>query len=341
MRFGFCLIALFAASCDIPTELPKWNPTFAVPLEVTSIPLAQLLPAGMDVSPDGTQFLLSVAAFAGQNRLSDVCTACRPLDGQTVPKPAFAGTVFYSIDPPSGVDSASILGGTLNIAVTNGWSFDPLRPAAGQTGAITITVLPVDNRPRGVASFPGQQHAFPPGSTLAGAVNFAGAPTRSIILRVDIWSPAGDPVRIDGASAVRFAVTSGQMVASDATINISPRQLTGLPISLDLSGIDDFVIERVEGGRLILTIDNGFSVRGLMTLTISGGRTNVVKTFTLEADDTTSEVMLTEAELESILGYSVVASVSGFVSTNGPVLVTPSSTFTVKPLLVVDLGPDS
>lgn len=340
MRF-VSVVALLITACDLPTELPRWNATFAVPLEGISIPLTQMLPGGVDVSPDGTAFVISGGSYAAEYYLTNICAPCRPLEGQLVPKPAFQGGIGYPIPLPAGLDSASVVSGSIAFSVANGWAFDPLRPAAGQTGAITVDVGSRDLESRGFTAFVGSTHSFPPGSTMPGALTFGGTPVQMPFVHVRFNSPAGDPVRIDGQSKLTFVLTSARLVATDVSVTIGQRQITGRSVQLDLTGIDDFIIRRTRGGRLVLAIDNEFAVRGTMTVAIGGGSTSVTKTFTMAADDATSEVPLTEAELEAMLGRSVTLTLTGLVGTAGPAVLTPASTFTVAPLLVLELGPDS
>ena len=341
MRFGVIAATLLLAACDVPTDLPKWNPRYAVPLESTTIPLAQLLPAGVTVSADGLVFLMSTGSLVVPLRLMDACVACRPYEGLVVTKPAFQIGVGHGLPLPQGVDSASIVGGSLNFRITNGWSFDPLRPGGAQTGLLGVNVTGRDARPLGFAVLFGTDHALPPGSSISHSLTFTGTPTTNPVLRLDINSPEGGPVVIDGQSTLTFVLNSGQLVATDVKVTVAQRQLTGIPLQLDLTGIDDFIIERVQSGKLVLTLDNEFAVRGTMTLSITGGLMPIVKTFTLEAEHTTAEVTFSEEEMESILGQSLVASLSGFVSTNGSVSLMPRSVFRVEPLLVLELGATS
>ncbi len=333
-------VALIVA-CDIPTELPKWNPTFAVPLTGTSIAVAQLVPISVESTPDGPAFVIAPGSASFPFPLAAVCAACAALHGQTAPTPAIQYSAGSGIPFPVAVDSAGVLNGVINFRLTNGWGFDPLRPAAGQTGFIRVDLLGRDGASRGFVVFSGSERAFPPGSTMDGALTFAGATTQTPILQVTFGSPAGDAAPINAAAMINVIVVSGRLVATDATVKVASRQVTSLPMQLNLTGVDDFVIRRVRGGKLLLKIANGFRVSGRMTLNIAGGINPVSQMFDIPAADSTVEVELSEADLESILGRSVVASVQGIVSTSGSVMLTPTSSFTLEPLLVLELGPGS
>jgi len=341
MRAVAVISLAFIVACDIPTELPKWNPTFAVPLVATSIPVAQLVPISVESTPGGSTFVISPTSVSFPFPLATVCAACVALHGQTAPTPAIHYGAGYAIRFPVNVDSASVVNGVINFRLTNGWGFDPLRPAAGQTGFIRVDLLGRDGTSRGSAFFSGRDRAFPPGSTIDGSLTFAGAITSTPILHITFGFPAGDAARIDAAAAITATILSGRLVATDATVEVISRQVTSNAMSLNLTGVDEFVIQRVRGGKILLAIHNGFAVSGRMTLNITGGINPVRKTFDIPDADATVELELTEAELESVLGQSVVASIQGIVSTSGSVTLTPTTTFTIEPLLVLELGPGS
>jgi hypothetical protein len=120
------------------------------------------------------------------------------------------------------VDSASIVGGSLHFRITNGWNFDPLRPGGAQTGLIGVSVVGRDARPLGFAALFGTDYALPPGSSISHSLTFTGTPTTNPVLRLDINSPEGGAVRIDGQSILSFVLTTGQLVATDVKVTITP-----------------------------------------------------------------------------------------------------------------------
>ena len=341
MRAVAVIAFALVAGCDIPTELPKWNPTFAVPLGGTSVAVAQLVPISVENGVDGSTFVISPPSLAFPHSLAKVCVSCAHLDGRIANVPQLQYTDSFRVPLPASVDSAAVVLGAIDFRVTNGWSFDPLRPAPGQTGSMRLDVIGRDGQVRGFALFSGRDRSFAPGTVITGTITFAGAATQTPNLRLSLVSPASEPVHIDTAAALTVSILSGRLVATEATVNVVSRQVTSLPMQLNLAGVDDFIIRRVRGGKLVLTIENDFSVSGRMTLNITGGLNLVTKTFDIPNTDATVEVALSEADLESILGRSVVASIQGLVSTLGSVILMPTSAFRVAPLLVLELGPDS
>jgi hypothetical protein len=336
-RLSYLLLLL--AGCDIPTELPKWNPTFAVPLEGTSFSVAQLLPSSIALAGGNPQFALSVAPVNAVFTLAQLCSACAGAVGQSLPKPAFVGTARVPVPLPADVDEASVSSGNVAFTVRNGFSFDPLRPSASARGTLTINVRRANGALLGSRSISGIDRALSPGSTLSDEVSFAGI-ADSLIVEVVLDSPAGDATPFNAADALTITVAPTAVILSSARLLIAGRQISAPQIQLNLTGIDAFVIRRVRGGKLVLSIENGFGASGSVTLGIAGGLTPITKTIALSAADTTVEVPLTESELEGTLGRAVVVSISGTVGANGAVQLTPTSAFTVQPLLMLELGPD-
>jgi hypothetical protein len=307
-----------------------------VPLEGTGISVTQLLPSSVTIT-GGSAFALSIAPVTFSTSLGDLCPACAAFNGQVVPKPAFTGTFSDALTLPPDVAGGTLTGGWVRFAATNGFSFDPLRPGGGQTGTLTVRVL-ADGALIGSQVISGAQRAWPAGSTLTDSVAVAGAGT-TFSVDVTISSPAGSPTAINTNSGISVTATPVRLLLSDARVQVHDRQVSGQPVQLDLTGIDDFIVDRVEGGQLVFTITNGFAVGGSMTLTVAGATLPITKEVELPATDATVAIALTEAELESMLGRVVTVVVTGLVSATAPVLVTPASAFDIAALLVLELGP--
>ncbi len=336
MRFGLAVVLLTAA-CDIPTELPKWNPTFAVPLEGTSIPVAQLLPSSVQIRSGA--FVLSPAPITFQAQLGAFCLPCRQLSSQIVPKPEFDAALIIPLPFPADVIEATVTGGWIHFSIRNGFSFDPVRPGGAQTGMLAIEIQTMNGAVRGSYTLSGVERGFPPATTITDSISIsAGSATAGFQVRLHVHSPAGPPVRVDPQQSLQLTVTPRELAVSEARVLVENRQVTAQQLQLNLTGVDEFIIRRVRGGKLVLAIQNDLVVGGTFTLNITGGFAPVAKTITLTEGATTVEVTLTEPELESILGRSVVASISGII-TSSAALVTPTSVFAIEPLLVLELGP--
>jgi hypothetical protein len=318
--------------------LPNWNSTFAVPIEGTSFAVAQLLPSSVRL--EGNAFVLTLAPLSVQAQLGALCLPCRPLAGQTVPKPAFDAALATPLPLPPDVLSATITSGWIHFQLTNGFGFDPVRPGGSQTGRLVIEVQASTGAPRGTFTLDGAMRAFAPSTTIRDSIQIGSpVPVSGLQVRLQLESPAGAPVLVDPQQAVQLAVMPGPLVVSEAQIVVENRQVTANLIQLDLTGIDDFLVRRVRGGKLLLTLSNDPALGGTFTLNITGGLAPVSKTVVLPPGATSAEVPMTGEELRRILGQSVSVAITGGV-TSSAARLTPSSSFTVQPLLVLELGVD-
>lgn len=330
-------VALFAA-CDIPTELPKWNPEYAIELEGTTISVAQLLPASVTLANNNSAFSVAFQPVTFSRTLAQLCPACGPLHGQVVPKPAFNGSLSTTLPLPADVEAAVLQSGAIRFDASHNFSFDPLRPGLGNTGSFTITARS-GNAILGSKVITGAERAFPPGITLTESLTLSsGTVGGPVEVLMEISSPAGGPTLINTQAALTVTATPRGVLASSAQIRVSNRPVSGQAVQINLTGIDQFIIDRVRGGKLVLRIANSFGVTGTLNLAITGGNNPILKSLELAAGTTSVDVPFTEAELRSILGRSIIVSLTGSVSATAGANLTPASAFSISPLLVLQLG---
>lgn len=326
-------------ACDIPTELPKWNTTFIVQAENTTLSVGQLLPSTVTPNATNTAFTLSLAPATFSQTLGQLCTACAAFNGTTAPKPAFIGTFTTAIALPAEVRSAQLTGGTLNLSIQNGFTFDPLRPAAASRGEITITITS-NGVTIGSQTISGTATALPAGGTLNAAIPLtAGTIANTVDVSVTVDSPAGDPAPMNANDRISATASPSGLTISSAQVTVNSRQVNAAAVTLDLANVDNFIIDHVQGGSLLLTISNPFGVTGPLTLTFAGGAQTITKSVNLGPGTSNLEVVFTAAELRALLGHSVTMTVTGRVSAAGSVNVTPAQILTVDARLKLLLGP--
>lgn len=339
---GVAPLAALLAACAVPTDLPHWDTTWVVPVKGATVSVAQLLPAGVRATPDGSAFQLDMAPATFSTSLADVCGgACPPVRGAVVPKPAFTATLGSSLALPPGVASATVAGGNVVVSATNGFSFDPLRPAGGAYGTMTMTVS-AGGAVLASATVEGATTPFPSGSTLSRTLPLAAAPVSGpLSVRLVLTSPAGGPVTVDPAERLTVSASAPGIRLADARVEMANRPVSAPALALGLDGLDDMVVERVHGGALVLGITNPFDgATGAMTLRITApGAAPITRPVAVRGGTTTERVELTQAELRSILGRpDVTLSATGTMSSSSPVLVTPSQTVTITTKLELVLG---
>jgi hypothetical protein len=344
---AIAVVALLA-SCDLPSSPPQWDTRWVVPAESTTVGLPSLLPSGIAVSTDGTELLVTVPQTAISESLGSLCPVCAAANGMTVPKPAFTTTVIASTTFPADIDSVTLTRGSFEVRVTNGFSFDPIRPSsdpADPRGSFTITV-----RSAGVAIatrvIDGAVKALPPGQTVVDTIAFdpsllpraVGSPLETSIT---IDSPAGDPVTIDTSDSFTVLVMESIVGISGAQVRVAGRAISSAPVSLDLEDIDTEVADRVKGGALLLEIDNPFAVGGSVTATLSAPGLTLTWPVTIAPGASEPELPFTGEDLRSLFGTSpVTLSFTGTVDgvpAGGLVSVTPDMVLTVRSHLQLDI----
>lgn len=326
-------LALLAARCDVPTSLPKWNTRWILATDSTRLAVAELLPADVTLTPGGQNFELDLAPVTFSRTLGEMCAQCAAQSGQTVPKPAFQFEFEDRISRPPDVIAATVTAGTVNVAVANGFSFDPLRPGGAVSGRLVIRIL--DGAAVLAAdSVLGDQTAFPAGTTLTRPITLAAATvTGDLAVRVFISSPEGAVVTLNASQRLTVNADPGQVRLSEAQVSVQNKSVSAEEVDLDLEDVDDTFVERVKGGAFIFDIQNPFPVRGDFGLQITGPGTSIEKPFVVEAGSSSPRVEFTEVELKDILGSRSTLRASGTVTATAPsgaVPVRPDQVLQIK-----------
>ena len=324
-------VALLAA-CDIPTHAPNWETRWIVRAEDTTIPVESFLP-GTVTAVDGTEFAISVSGGGISRSLGELCSACAAFNGTTVPKPAFTTTLQSEVPFPVDLDSLVLTGGTIQVRVANHLGFDPIRPAAAAgsaRGQITITV-----RNAGVVlgshTIDGGVTSFPPGAVRIETVTLAAAGLPRTIggtvgLEVMIVSPTGDPVAINTAESISMEAADAEVRATAAMVRVHGRTVTADPMTLDLSGLEAELTDRVLRGALLLDIDNPFAIGGVLTATLSAPGVTLVRPLDVAPGISQARLSFSGDELRSLFGPAPVS-----LSVTGPLSAVPVGLVTVRP----------
>jgi hypothetical protein len=346
-RTTVVLLAALSA-CDLPTRLPSWDQTWLIPGDSTSISVSELLPKSGDLtmSTVGGQpvFALSVAAPGSFSRsLGQICAACATANGTTVPKPAFVLRDSVSTTLPSDVVAATVVSGSFKYTITNGFSFDPIRPnAAGapygyfvvaiMNGATLVALDSVDGAALAMGKNGATLQRSTPVLLTAGSLAVTSASPLKVYLTLN--SPQGDPVTINSSQSLSIAFQPTPVSLSQAQVQIGSQSISASQTNIDFTSVSDqAVINRVQGGTLHLVIASPFGVQGTLTATFSApGATPIVKQLPLTtAAQQTVDLSLDAAELRSLLGKSVTLDISGSVSSpSGTVTLTPTQVLKVN-----------
>lgn len=300
-----CMLVLLAA-CDLPTEGPQVESRWIVPAEETRFGVGELLPGDVTFAPDSSAFLVAFDPVSISRTLEEVCSACVPFDGFTVPKPAFAASFGTGITFPSEVTSIELLEGEIEIEAFNGSNFDPIRPAAAATGTITITITDdADGDVLGTLLVDGAETAFDAGSTLTRTIELVPSTVDgSLAVTVEVDSPLGDAVTIDITDLFEVDATPNNVRVGIVTIDVAGRSVDVDPVTLDLEDVDSDITDRLVEGAFVLEVINPFGIGADFDLSISGPTiASIDKSVAIgSAATSTARIDFTLAELRSFLG---------------------------------------
>jgi len=334
-------LIVFAAlsGCEYPTELPIFDVRWVIPVEETSISVVELLPNNVSVVGGNFEVVPDVVVT---QTLLDLCGAvCSAADGSTAPKPAFTLAFGQSGTLPTDVVSVDLVGGPVFLDIQNGLGFDPINPAPGITGSMTVSLYDVDinGTKLGEVVWDGANgEALPAGLTTIPITLVAGTISSTIFTEVSLVSPAGDPVLVDITSSL--TITVGTVSVSSATINVHGLSVNLDPTDLDVEDIDTSITDRIQSGSLILDIQNPFGVGVPLTLDISGpGFTTISKGLTISSAGTSSvTITFTVEEFQRFLGQpNVEISGVGTVVSSVPAIVTPTQKLVIEASLDIVL----
>ena len=340
-RTAILLVAGLLWACDLPTEAPKLEQKWFVPLAGTSVQVGELLPADVGFNQDSSAFTVSIEAIAFQDSLGALCPGCAGLDGLTVPKPAFVGEFSEDVSLPGDVESVQVAQGTVVVEAVNQFSFDTLRPPGGDRGVFTLAIR--DGGPSGPildqVIVDGEDTAFGPGTTLTRELEYSGPVSSVISVTVTVDSPAGGPepgnwVQINLDDQVRVTATPEDVEAESAVVDVGGTVFDFGTTELDVEDVSQEIVDHVVSGSFVMDIVNPWSVGGTLNLSIVGPTLSepIVLIASVPPSPTaTVEVEFTREELQAFLGQpNVVVIGQGTVNQSaGAVTLTPDQTMTV------------
>lgn len=326
---GALAATLVLGACDIPTSAPIIEQRWIVPVEEISLGVDELLPAGVSLS--GSNFDVSIDPFVANTSLGAICAGCAAAQGFTVPAPAFDATFDVTENLPADVSAATIVSGSIQIAIQNGFAFDPV--AGG--GSVTVTLSDgMGGAQLGQVTVTG---TLPAGQTTNRTLTLSAGSVSTLYASVRVQSAGGQTTTINTSESITVTATTSSLLVSGATVNVDGQSVDFDEESLDFD-FDEDVTSRIKQGTVILDVVNpfGVSVNGSLQLgTVAG------KSFTIDGSATSSvSITYTGAELTQILSdENATFSGSGSVS-GGSITVTPGQEIMVEATidLTVEIG---
>ena len=337
-----------ALACQVPTDLPIWNTVWQVPADSSEVTVASLLPSSVtivDVGAGTKAFSFGLPEATTSTTLGETCYACAAAAGQRIPKPEFSLADSATVNLPTDVVTADIIGGSIDYTLSNGFDFDPLNP--GPTRGWMRILVTSGSTVMARDSINGASLALPSGGTVSRAIQFIASQASPIYLngpvtvRATLFSPAGDSVTINTSEQFSVAASAHDIRISQVAVNVPTTTFTPQHGTVDLSSLDKANAGKIAGGAIILGITNPFAVGGSLSLDIQAPNgAHVVKGFTLNVGGagtapSTIRLGLTSSEINSLVGQKDVAiTISGSISSpNGAVTVTPIERMVISTLV--------
>ncbi|MEX2179151.1 MAG: hypothetical protein WD801_10605 [Gemmatimonadaceae bacterium] len=347
------MAAIGVAACDVyefgNNPAPRFEQTWNLPAPSMSISVAELLPTTGEVTilPDSSAFELSVGGASISRVVGNDCAACVALNGTNAPKPAFVLNAGNSTPLPTDVVSAAIVGGQVDVQLTNNMSFDPLfvRTNPGpQTQGFMLIVVRSGSVVLGRDSVNGATTPFPPGTPLNRTILFTtGTVTASITVDVTMDSPLGDhDVPINSNGTLDASATVPTLTVASVGLNVPNRTMQSESDSLDLGGLGD-ISDNVVSGTLEMTITNPFAVTGAVNVRFAygpGPSDAVTETFMLPTGAAqVRTVTLDSADMSNLFGAEekVAFEIGGAVTSAAPITVTPTMAISMSNRLILTI----
>lgn len=333
-------LGLTVSACDIvelaTNPAPRFEQQWNLPADSTVISVGTLLPPSVSIfstpgsaPPDSSAFQLTMNLLPISRRLGDDCAQCQTLDGQTTIKPAFVLSSGSTTALPADVVSGSLVGGQIEVQVTNTLSFDPIRVKAGPgTQGYMLIVLRSGSLVIARDSVNGATTAFAPGTVLTRPVTLQSAVVSGAVsVDLTINSPVGDQnVPISASGRVNASALVQDFRLASARINVSGRPFVSPGTdSIPLDGIDASITDHVIAAALDMTISNPFAIAGDVDVQFGYGPSQAIsKTIAMPTGvDQLRSVSLDQTELRTLFGQKVGLRVDGLVSSTGPIDITP------------------
>lgn len=366
---GMFALALVAAACAVPTDVPNWDVIWNLPLPDSgqTIAVSSFLPNGVTLVGTAPTQSFQAAVSSVPNIVRTLGAQCSVCTTTTAPKPAFTAppaTTVVTLTAGTALNTAVLAAGSqITVTMNNQFTFDPIRPPGGSPGTVTLAVTN-GAATLGTATLGGTTTAIPAGQLtnvvipLSGTINTASP----IVVTMTMDSPAGaagSPVAMNVNHL--FTVSSVPVInVSQASVTIAAQPLQSRPQTLalndgPLAAAEKRVADSASTqGSMFLTIRNPLTVGATVTLTFTGTKevetdagtviqpiTPVVKTFALPTGAasgaaTTVQVDFSGQELRRILGSQLTAAMTG-TTTAGSTVVLPTSSITIFSRLQVRL----
>lgn len=319
------------AGCEIPTALPIAVQWWQIPLEETTLGVDGLLPDGVVVK--GSDFEVSVDPVATSKTLGDLCgNVCDVVNNQVVMIPAFGGLLASSQSLPDDVVSATISGGSIEVEIANGFTFDPL------LGGGTITV-DLTNGVGGVSlgqiTLDGTTDVMAPGSTVTRTLTLvSGTLDGQLATTTTVNIVGGQEALVQVSDALSVVARANAIRVSEVVVDVPSQAITFDPVDIGVKDIDSDVTDKIGQGTITLKVNNPFAASFSGNVVI--GPTS--KPFVIAGSGpSTVQLAYSSDELRLFLGQPGITFSGSGTATGVAVTITPLQELTIEATLDVTI----
>ena len=329
-RYLALLIGVLAVGCEYPTEAPAWDQTWVVPVDRIQVGVAELLPAGVNVNADSSEFLAQTPEASIQVDLATLCgTACVLASGLAAPKPEFGDTLTTSTSLPSGVVSATLAGGTVAGTLAHNFNFDPLRPSTDPGAPRGFIVIRVTSGGNMVAydSIDGADQAFPSSVTLTPTLDIQPVQvTETVDIAIALYSPEGDTITVNASDTVGIRFAPATVRIAQATIEAANLAIDPVVTTLGFGSVDSATVERITGGALRFGVVNPFTISGTLDMAFRGSFPTFQHQLAIQAGTYAQRVEFSADQVREVLraGQAEVQASGNATAPGGTLTIAPS-----------------
>ncbi len=310
--------AVGAVACEVP-QAPQWEVGLAVPFAADPVAIVDLLPAQVRLDTVGGQPVLTVDPQRDSvaYTLAELCAACSPLAGLTVPVPAFEFIDSLEVPFPADLVSAEVASARLGMRAINGLNFDPLRPHSNPDSAGFLALVARDLGTGAVLDsvlFNGASTTWPSGTALEITLDMSAVKiTDGIRVVFHIYSPLdAQTVTIDPAMAAQVGGFLDRIAVAAVTARVDSVTLDErMPADVSQSARSELA-DRVQSGSYEVTFLHDLEIDGDVAVSVAGSpldlfsgdpaREVVLGPFLL-TPDLVQTGDLTAAEIQLIAGF--------------------------------------
>jgi len=263
-------------ACEIP-KAPHWDVEILVPYSSDTLTLSDFLPDAISLDTVGgtAVFRTEPQADSVEFRLGRMCSQCLALNGQTVQVPAFEYTDSLDVPFPPRLVTIDVTSALLEIRVTNGLAFDPLKPDPDPADAGYIALVErdiVSGTTIDSAVISGATETLAPGVTRVVRFSITDKQiSEGVRLVVHVVAPQdGQTVTIDTTQATKVAVSLGDIQVSGVAVVVDGVTLDEQAQVRLNPTLRDVLARSAQSGRFELLLQHNLDLEGAFRASMAG-----------------------------------------------------------------------